>query len=434
MNNIMKLLTISAISCAVIANSEATNAQAACVKPVQGFVSLGLFGSQSKIKGDVNLKKLQGYTDSAVLKEIGSKYKYINNEEFKKLFDNKFDVKLINPAHQERDTKLYTTQLNGRSNNMEWTRKSGEFIKQSLDTTVDGNVINITQKNDFYGNRNVVPQNSKNESVFSGKNDNDNGGIDGIDLTTSENIAFDSNNNPLSVYDAEHPAPTLTQKITVSIDSSKNPGNLYQVNFNSDDSKNSSDSWTAKGWQLSGYANVGLLVNLPLGGSWYLSFFGMKPFVNSNQNITLGTNNNSSSSDKSEGGFKAKNKGTLGIETGLRCNATDKVWLGIGGGVQRSWYGISLNNSDSNNNSSDKSSSGAQNMKGDAFFAKFSVGFNVTNKIGVETFVKYTAKHDLKTSTSKKKSDSSDSSSTEFPMDFYNPGALSFGVACTFTF
>ena len=187
---------------------------------------------------------------------------------------------------------------------------------------------------------------------------------------------------------------------------------------------------------MSGYANVGLLVNLPLGGSWYLSFFGMKPFVNSNQNIIFGANDNSSNDEKNNSGFNVKNKGTLGIETGLRCSMTDKVWLGVGGGVQRSWYGISLNSSNEDNNSNKDSNNEVQNMKGDAFFAKLSLGFNVTNNIGIETFAKYTAKHNLKTSTSKKKSNSDNNSndSAEFPMDFSNPGALSFGVACTFTF
>lgn len=427
MNNIMKLLTVSAISCAVIANSEATNAQTACVKPVQGFVSIGLFGSQSKIKGDVNLSKLKGYTNSAVLKEIGSKY--LDKTEFEKLWKDALKVEFSNPEKQEKEIKLY--EINGAG---DW--ESGkDVIKQSIITEKndddDKTKINVTSTFDWLGNKSAVPVGSKYESIFEADKARN---YANVDFVSSNNQAFDNNGKPISVYDAEHPAPTITQQIKVSADSIKNPGDLYQIALNDSDGSEKKNSWLAKGWQLSGYANVGLLVNLPLGGSWYLSFFGMKPFVNSNQNITFGANDNSSNDEKNKSGFNVKNKGTLGFETGLRCSMTDKVWLGVGGGVQRTWYGISFNGSSENDNSNNNSNSEVQNMKGDAFFAKLSLGFNVTNNIGIETFAKYTAKHNLKTSTSKKKSNSDNNDSAEFPMDFSNPGALSFGVACTFTF
>ena len=431
MNNIMKLLTVSAISCAVIANSEATNAQAACVKPVQGFVSLGLFGSQSKIKGDVNLSKLKGYTNDAVLKEIGSKY--LNDEEFKKIFKSEIKVE---PGTQTstglKDGKIGLYAKDDVSNNTVWIKNS-DVINPSLKVEQSGDnnnkVINITSTTDFLGNHSVVPVGTKYDSNLETQVSAKTG-----DNFTSTEQAVDDKGNPISVYDKDHPAPTINQQIKVYTESGQNPGNLYQVTLNSDDSSSSNNSWFTRGWQLSGYANVGLLVNLPLGGSWYLSFFGMKPFVNSNQNISLGNTDNSSSDDKNKSGFNIKNKGTLGFETGLRCSVSDKVWLGFGGGVQRSWYGVSLNSSSNDSDSKNNSNSEVQNMKGDAFFAKFSLGFNVTNNVGVETFVKYTAKHNLKTGTSKKKSDSNDNNSSEFPMDFTNPGALSFGVACTFTF
>ena len=433
MNNILKLLTISAISCAVIANCEITEAQTTCVKPVQGFVSIGLFGSQNNINGNINLKKLKesakNNPNSAIIKELAKQGKYIDKETLNK------NIKITPTIGEQttkglKDWKIKLYQIDSIDGDKKWINNSNDVIKPTLVVEKkDDNTINIVSTTDSLGNSNTIPVNSKYENLFKGSN----GAFeDPITAGTPRIIPATTG----SVYDAEHPAPTITQQVTINaaIDESKIPGDLYEVNFGSDDSKNSSSLWTAKGWQLSGFANVGLLVNFPMGGAWYLSFFGVKPFANRTQVISFDTTENSSNKDdKKSDGINAKNKGTLGIETGLRCNVTDKVWLGIGGGMQRSWYGMSL--SSSNNDSNSNESNGEkQNMVGNAFFTKFSVGFVATNNIGVEVFAKYTGKHDLKTSTSKKSSSSDNSSSTDWPVDFTCPGAASFGICCTFTF
>lgn len=427
MNNIMKLLTVSAISCAVITNYEITEAQTTCVKPVQGFVSIGLFGSQNNINGSLNLKKLKesanNNSNSAIVKALAKQGKYIDKATLNK------NIK-ITPTIGEQTSKgmkdgkigMYSNSSisnSGLNTTVNWTNENKCKIVPELHIDTDNGEnksVNIVSTVNWFGNDDVIPVESKYEGKF--WSDGTFKQPEGMEETTG------------SVYDVEHPAPTITQqvKINAAVDESKIPGDLYEVNFNSDDSKSSSSFWKVKGWQLSGFANVGMLVNFPMGGAWYLSFFGMKPFVNSTQVISFDTTENNTNADNKPDGINAKNRGTLGIETGLRCNATDKVWLGIGGGIQRSWYGMSLSNSN-DTNESDK-----QSMVGNAFFTKFSVGFVATNNICVEVFAKYTGKHNLKTSTSKKSSSSDDSSSTDWPMDFTCPGAASFGICCTFTF
>lgn len=424
----MKMLAISCASVMVVTNyGTAQN----CVRPVQGFVSLGLYGAHSKIDGrfsqfgkltDANLQKmLKQMTNDGLEINIVDKN---NLKNFVKVKSG--DLKYSNFDKNNTITLMETS--NGTNGSQDW---DDLIVKPGVDVTTadDGQSVTINYKTDFEGtvdNGSIVPKNGIYHDMFH-KADGNYVDKDRADAVDSSAIPTGDAANFATSYDAKHPAPTISQSVVLD---SSNLKDIYQIKISD---KEGNSSWTGKKWQMAGFANLGLLVNFSQGGAWYLSVFGAKPFVNSTQNITFGNTSSNKGNNNNSNSIEAKDKWSLGIETGLRCNITEKVYLGIGVGVQWSWYEFSLKNSSENKDNND-SNTLKQDMKGTAPFMKLSLGFNINKNFGIEIFGKCTGKHDLKYKDGKKSKDDKSSNSSEWPINFTKQCSPSFGIAATFTF
>lgn len=464
MNDFMKMLAISCASVMVITNyGTAQN----CVRPVQGFVSLGVYGAHSKIDGKFSqLDKLKDADTLVQLEKLtNGKFKIskVDTSGWKKAVEDASSISM-NPDNNDDQTEeiefyareaANTDKTNNPATNVDnnvgakipWEqiedsaqdaddRQRAVLDLSQLQKNNDG-TYTVTAKFNMKGApTHIVPVGSALGDHFI--QDADGEFCQPDDNTNHPNKAnadIDIGTNLNTYYDDNHNVPTLTLKLTPKLNINGVPtGDFYTITTPGASNKDSSSSssWTGKKWQMAGFANLGLLVNFSQGGAWYLSVFGTKPFVNSTQNITFG--DTSSNTDNNSNSIDAKEKWGLGIETGLRCNINEKVYLGIGGGVQWSWYEFSLKNNSENKNNNDSSTS-KQDMKGTAPFMKLSLGFNINKNFGVEIFGKYTGKHDLKYKDSKKSDDkNNNSSSKEWQIDFTKQGSPSFGIAATFTF
>ncbi|MBR1943936.1 MAG: hypothetical protein IJ848_00495 [Alphaproteobacteria bacterium] len=411
MTNIKKILSASIITSLIIMSSCPVMASTNCVKQVQFIGSLGIYGGKSKIKAKpsindyIALLNNPNTTDpnaKAIRGELLKGFTPISSSAIQDLAKDSAELEVSTPEAQT--VGLYGKSTLSNNNVLEW-QDSNVSISLSSDSTknTDGsyNIVTTLNMSNGSGTPDIMPHDNIRQEQF---NDLDN---NQPDLTGDNAI-----NGAQETLFAEGKQPQLITPVKIKYKDITVPDNLYQfIPSTSNNSEIKISDYSTDGWQFSGFASVGALFNTPLGGSVYLLLSGEKPFSNSEQKIAKENDNSSKNSENNnESNYSIKSRGNIGIELGLRCNFTEKVWAGVGGGFQHEWYKLSYKTSSTNSSSSDSSSNDtSKDMVGNTPYLKVIVGVSFTDNIGAELFYKYTPQHDLK---NKEQKSSNDNNST----------------------
>ncbi len=388
MNNISKLLTISAFSIAVISGTQVgVNAQQAsnCLKPVQFILDAGISAGKQKPKIKTGQKNLQKFVE----------------QQFKKLspaeradLANKI-AKMNGLIKIEPDgAPVYDGDYFNANNNV------------SLLGTIDGTnfvkPVNIKSNIDISNNQvvNTLQVCAESDNIIYGKH-----------ITEGEKPL--TQNSSAKIYELDNPQK-ITQNLKSTVDEQKLlqalPGELY-VKSGSTDNINIS-TLVGNKWIWTGEIGTGLLFNLPGGGALEFKVGYYNNFNQKNGCAKENDDSNTSTKQNSTKDVTHNITNKWGIMVGMGCisNITDKVYLGVLGGFKYDNIGLSsVENSSNKDNSSKSNNNDGIDLHSWTPFVRVKGGYRFTDHMSLEVQIDVNGSGIYKEKNSNKKNNNNSS-------------------------